>query len=257
MNLLNMQRSLLEPFPKGNVEWRIQASGKKSDGNLWALAIPYLNARDIMQRMDDVFGIGGWKNEYKEIPGSLSTEKGMFCELSAKIDGEWLTKIDLGTATEIEPLKGAVSGALKRTAVLWGVGRYMYEIAPIFVQTSSSATNGWEKAKTKEGNYFYWQKPTLPDNYLPTPKVTMATMMVVDNLLESLKDEEKAITLKKKYADYFNLDTISAMYEKEALMMVSSLEKQVTESLEAKKATPKATEKTTKSAAKKSEGEAA
>ena len=241
MKELDKKRMLAEPFKPSEVEWRLQASGKTSDGSLWALAIPYLNSRDIMSRLDEVFGIGGWKNEYTSVPeGVVQNAGGVICELSVKFEDGWITKKDIGTTTEIEPLKGAISGSLKRAAVLWGIGRYMYEIEPIFVKTSTSQTQGWNKGKTKDGQFFYWETPGLPTQYLPQAQITINSAMVIENLLLSLAELGEA--QREKYTSFFGVDTIGCLYEAEAKKVIVSLEKMVME----KDASPKPVKATKK-----------
>ena len=41
-------------------------------------------------------------------------------------DGEWITKSDGADDSNIEGAKGGISDALKRAAVLFGIGRYLY-----------------------------------------------------------------------------------------------------------------------------------
>ena len=50
----------------------------------------------------------------------------MICELSINIDGTWITKSDGADDSNIEGAKGGISDALKRAAVLFGIGRYLY-----------------------------------------------------------------------------------------------------------------------------------
>jgi hypothetical protein len=87
-----------------------------------ALAAAYLDARAVMQRLDSVFGVGGWKDRYV-ITGSGS----VVCTLSLKIDGEWVEKSDVGSPSEQpddgDKLKAAFSDSLKRAACKCGIGR--------------------------------------------------------------------------------------------------------------------------------------
>ena len=50
----------------------------------------------------------------------------MICNLSCRIEGEWVTKADGADDTNIEAAKGGISDSLKRAAVLLGIGRYLY-----------------------------------------------------------------------------------------------------------------------------------
>lgn len=82
--------------------------------------LAYIDARDVMKRLDDVMGAENWQDKY------IPVEGGFICELSLRIEGEWITKSNGANNTKIEPVKGGISGALKRAAVNWGLGRYLY-----------------------------------------------------------------------------------------------------------------------------------
>lgn len=111
---------LAEPFDPEEVRFR---AGKVS-GNR-ALALAYIDARLVMDRLDEVVGIGNWQDSYSVLPSGE-----VQCQLSVRIDGEWITKEDVGGQSEQpdegDRFKAAFSDALKRAAVKFGVGRYLY-----------------------------------------------------------------------------------------------------------------------------------
>ena len=82
--------------------------------------LAYIDARDVMKRLDDVMGAGNWQVKYTDVNG------GFICELMLRVDGEWLTRSDGASNTKIEPIKGGISDSLKRAANVWGIGRYLY-----------------------------------------------------------------------------------------------------------------------------------
>jgi hypothetical protein len=54
---------LAAPFPASEVHWKPQAiSGNR------ALAICYIDARAVIDQLDDVLGIGGWQDAYEILP---------------------------------------------------------------------------------------------------------------------------------------------------------------------------------------------
>ena len=117
-----MQAALADPFIPDELEWRILASGTKQDaaGNPkpWGTVAPYISNRAIMQRLDDVCGIDGWKNEM----ASTETIIGLALGLSVKINGDWITKWDgadfrKGGGVDGAVLKGAFSDAMKRASL--------------------------------------------------------------------------------------------------------------------------------------------
>ena len=103
-------KKLAEAFPRSEV--KTFSKGKTP--------LSYITARTVMNRLDQVAGPENWRDEYYE------TERGVVCTLYLRIDGEWVGKSDVSDESNIEPEKGAYSGALKRAAVRWGIGRELY-----------------------------------------------------------------------------------------------------------------------------------
>jgi hypothetical protein len=124
---------LAAEFPRDAVSWRAQSVTK--DGSK-AMALAYIDARDVMERLDAVCGPGNWQDRY-EFSGSRT-----ICYLSIKIDGEWVTKADGAGDTAVEAEKGAISDAFKRAAVKWGIGRYLYALDAPWVPCECSEYNG-------------------------------------------------------------------------------------------------------------------
>lgn len=156
MNLLKLD----EPFDADDIEWRAQSCGKSNSGKFWVSVLAYVTNRAIMKRLDTVCGKGNWKNEYKDLPNNAGVE----CGISIKIDGEWVTKWDAAPNTQIEATKGGRSDAMKRAAVQWGIGRYLYDLEAGW---GDVAQNGAHKAKTKQNEWFKWNPPKLPAWALP------------------------------------------------------------------------------------------
>ena len=84
----------------------------------------YIDARHVMKRLDEVLGLEFWQTKYHETPSGR-----VICELSVCINGNWIVKSDGAGDTDIEGEKGAISDALKRSAVLLGIGAYLYNDA--------------------------------------------------------------------------------------------------------------------------------
>ena len=126
---------LAAPLEPSAVEWRYQSATK--DGQK-IIVVPYVTNREIMRRLDEAFGIFGWKSSFKEVEG------GFLCTLSALDDkGVWVSKEDGAPRTDIEPIKGGVSNAMKRTAVQFGIGRNLYDFPKVFIESSDKFLPGW------------------------------------------------------------------------------------------------------------------
>lgn len=103
------------PFPRDKIHWRVGATN-----NGRGIPLAYLNARDVMERLDEIVGPENWMDRYDE------TTKRLICYLSIRLDGEWITKADGAGDTNMEGEKGGLSDAFKRAAVKWNIGRYLY-----------------------------------------------------------------------------------------------------------------------------------
>lgn len=124
------------PPPRGNVAWLLSQPFSpdevkfkpQSVKNDRALAIPYIDARSVIDRLDEVLGPENWEDEY-DLVGDGSVR----CRLKLRVNGEWVAKTDVGSPSEQpdggDRLKAAFSDALKRAAVKWGIGRYLYRLS--------------------------------------------------------------------------------------------------------------------------------
>lgn len=136
---------LKEPFKTEQVRWRVGSTNKKSivyktgDKNAKAtkgIALCYVNARDVEDRLDEVVGSENWSTRYEYSGGTC------LCYLT--ING--VTKANGSGDTDIEAEKGAISKAFVRAGSSWGIGRYLYNAENIWVELD-------EYGKIKSGEY--------------------------------------------------------------------------------------------------------
>ena len=153
MNPSDLPR-LADPFSPDDVEWKPGATTRdKTKG----LAMAYLTSRAVQQRFDDVCGPADWRNEFAEGPGG-----GVLCGISVRVDrpdgtSEWVTKWDGADNSQVEAVKGGLSGATKRAAVQWGVGRYLYDLPATWVRLDDRGR--------------FAETPRIPPAHLPrTPR---------------------------------------------------------------------------------------
>jgi hypothetical protein len=149
---------LREPFAAEDIEWRMQQAGEKN-GRIWGKVLAYITNRAIMDRLDEVIGPSNWRNVYEPGPAG-----GVVCGLSIRVtrdDGsaEWVTKWDGADNSDVEPVKGGLSNSMKRAAVQWGLGRYLYSLEEGWANVHEG---GRLSARTKEGKWFRWDPPALP-----------------------------------------------------------------------------------------------
>src|SRR6201997_748865 len=130
MNASEILAALSASFAPEDVHWKPQAiSGNR------CLAVAYLDARAAMDRLDVVCGLA-WQDSYDVLPnGSI------VCWLQVLVDGQWIVKSDVGSPSEQpddgDRMKAAFSDALKRAAVKFGIGRYLYRLKPQWVDYDS------------------------------------------------------------------------------------------------------------------------
>lgn len=131
---------LAAPFDPSEIDWRV---GSTNQDKTKGMALAYIDARAVMDRLDTIVGPAGWQCRY--VMGEGKT----VCELSVKCDGEWVTKSDGAGNTDFEAEKGALSDAFKRAAVRWGIGRYLYNLASPWVPIEAKGKSHFITAEGK------------------------------------------------------------------------------------------------------------
>ena len=146
---------LAAPFEPTEIKFKPQSV----KGNR-ALALAYLDSRAVMDRLDDVLGTEGWMDEYHLLP-----DGSVMCKLQLHLGGNWVTKMDVGSMSEQpdggDRMKAAFSDALKRAAVKFGIGRYLYRLQAVWAD--------YDPAKRQ-----FVSPPQLPASARPKPKVEAA-----------------------------------------------------------------------------------
>jgi hypothetical protein len=125
MTLTAEQREALRaPFEWADIEWKIQHTTRDKSKGMVAF---YMDARAVMNRLDDVCP-GEWSDTVDVVD-----QKHVRCVLTVA----GVTHADIGAANEggmADGLKGAASDALKRAAVKFGIGRYLYDHGGVWVR---------------------------------------------------------------------------------------------------------------------------
>ena len=131
-----------KPFPSSDVSWKIQITKRdKTAGKV----VPYLDARAIADRLDEVVGQYNWRDDYgqwhcyteepKEEGKKPKKVNSQLCTIYIFDEerNEWIGKTDGAENTDFESVKGGLSDSFKRAAVKWNIGRYMYNFNPVWV----------------------------------------------------------------------------------------------------------------------------
>lgn len=129
---------LREPFSPDRISWRIGSTTKdKAKG----MALAYIDARDVMQRLDEVCGPENWQCDYPHAGAKT------VCRIGIRLNNEWVWKANGAGDTDIESEKGALSDAFKRAAVLWGIGQYLYDLDSPWVALDGNRIANHEYAR--------------------------------------------------------------------------------------------------------------
>lgn len=205
-NSSEISAQLAEPFPVNQVHWRVgNTSGNRGK------VLAYIDARDVMDRLDAVVGPQGWSDTYSETPTGR-----ILCSLTVFYPEEdrYVTKTDGAGSTGFEGEKGGISDAFKRAAVKFGIGRYLYGI-----------DTGWIDLDVREANgktYKNIPKSFDGSRYLPGPKPpTISDKQLAD--LEAKIDEVSADRV--KFLEYFGVHKLSEMPAEKYHTAISKLEK--------------------------------
>ena len=154
---------LRAPFSADRIEWRLQSSGDKADGSIWAKCLAYIDNRAAMERLDAVYGmLWSHSEEFKQIGNQA------VCTVTITIEGRnndlFPYRTVCGSCSveangDIDPFKSAASGAMKRAVVNLGIGRYLYDLPEAWAVIDPK---GKYDGKTKNGTRFRWNPPQLP-----------------------------------------------------------------------------------------------
>ena len=118
-------KELSAPFEYNEIKWRVgnRFTVKKGKSKYGHRMLAYIDARAVFDRLDKVLGPENWQNEIK-----VRNDK-TISVLKIRIPGteEWISKSDGAGDTKVEKEKGSISDAIKRSAVLFGINRSMYQ----------------------------------------------------------------------------------------------------------------------------------
>src|SRR5947209_3481462 len=85
-----LTKALSSPFELTEVKFKpAVVSGNR------AMALAYVDARVIQDRLDDVLGVAGWQDDYE-----CREDGSVVCRLRLRLGEEWITKVDVGGPSE-------------------------------------------------------------------------------------------------------------------------------------------------------------
>lgn len=185
-------QKLKEPMP---FRWKVQTANEYG-----CQCVAYIDARQAMDKLDEVVGPDCWQSRFILVNGNL------FCEVGIKCNDEWIWKSDCGVESNIEKQKGEASDAFKRACVHWGIGRFLYEMDTVKVPAANykGKTNNqkqlvYQPSRVKgDANTILWEKSDLSDYCMkmhngqslplnePAPQVVASKPKATKNLLDDV-----------------------------------------------------------------------
>jgi hypothetical protein len=128
-------------------KWRVQSFSKNKPQ---AQCVAYIDARDVMNLLDEVVGAENWQDDYKLIDEKLLAGIGI------RYNDIWVWKWDTGVESNMEAEKGQMSDAFKRAGVKWGIGRFLYDLDIVYVSANEVKTpNNFPYVIDKQGKRIY------------------------------------------------------------------------------------------------------
>ena len=189
--------ALQAPFT--NPKWRFHSPC--ADGKT-CIVVPYIDSRMVQQRLDDVLGPAEWQNTIEEESGVSS--------LSINIDGEWVSKSAIEMSyrvgkngqkeDKIEKEKALDSDALKRAAVLWGIGRMLYTIG-----AKSLPYDAKSKHPMDSNRKYCLVTPTALTNYMNKISTSEGLLYQIYNLNPALHEDDEFMDCLKRMKEYVKL----------------------------------------------------
>lgn len=217
----DLHSRLSAPFPPDEIEWRV---GSTNAAKTSGLALAYLTARHVMDRLDQVVGTENWQDRY-EVHGSKT-----ICYLSIRIGGEWITKADGAGDTDVEAEKGSLSDALKRAAVKWGIGRYLYDLGNVWVEVEPAG----KSVRIKQSEYAKLERTLAQRFGVAVPQASKPAPKPFDPDAERLEHAVKLIAQARTAEDLRDLLTTELV--KKAIGIGPEAKQRITEAKDKRKA---------------------
>lgn len=168
-------KQLSEPFDPKKVHWRVGAMTKDKTK---CIALAYIDARDVMDRLDEVCGPENWQSKYEH-----ASNHGYVCSIGIRIGDEWVWKANGAGETQVEAQKGAMSDSFKRAAVLWGIGRYLYDVPNTWVKLDK-----YNKIEQHELPKLMRTLPNAPKQQAPKAETPFDASSEQDDMAKELGD---------------------------------------------------------------------
>jgi len=130
-------------------KWKVQTTN-----GAMCQCVAFIDARDVYKILDNVVGPENWQTDFKMVNSYLMGGVGIY------INNQWIWKWDHGTESAMDKEKGQISDSIKRAAVQWGIGRFLYDLKIQKVKKVDYKGKG--KPADNSGNIL-WDNKALTD----------------------------------------------------------------------------------------------
>ena len=168
----NQLLQLRDNFQPHQIKYRVGTASKDKSR---ALALAYIDARAVQERLDSVLGPENWrasyvvqpytiyKKDYKTGETKQFESHSWICTLEVNVEeAGWIGKQDAAEQTQLEEVKGGISDSFKRAAVAWGIGRSLYNLPSLWV---AAERRGYATYLAETPHLPQWYK----DNHMDDP----------------------------------------------------------------------------------------
>lgn len=213
--------ALSEPM---QYKWRVQSFSKNKPQ---ATCVAYIDARDAMQRLDDVC-VYGWQRRHIEIKGHIYCEVGIVMP-----DGSVLWRMDCGTESNTEAEKGESSDSFKRACVNFGVGRFLYDLDIVYLPADAKKEGGNYPSVVDSNGKKVWDLTKhingmngMNGKNNQQPKVMPSNLTIGDEKFSELNRLlDETCSDKAAFCQYFGVDSVAALPMQKYAEAVAMLQK--------------------------------
>ena len=124
---------LAEPFRPQAIKFRAGHTFDQKGGGKRCLALAYIDARDVIDRLNEVVGRDGWYEMFRDV-GSIIICRTFINLYNDPDRDKWPWREDGAGLTKMEAEKGGLSAARKRSASMWGIGLYLYSMGRTYCE---------------------------------------------------------------------------------------------------------------------------
>jgi len=178
MDNIEIEKKLKDRMP---YKWRVQSS--RASG---CICVAYIDARQVMDRLDEVVGPNRWQDDYYSVGIQTYCKIGIDYGIGNGGTQGMVWKSDSGAESNIEKEKGLASDCFKRAAVKHGIGRFLYTMDIVWLPTwKTTDYNGKDVYKPLHDQ----SRGVCPPNLLIKSKEGKASLLINEyKLTEYIND---------------------------------------------------------------------